>query len=444
MLTISDQPDVNYLAKVFQINLVEKHPNADKLQIVPVEGMKVVTGLDAKPGMWYVYFSVESQICEKFLAWTNSYSDANLNADIRVKGYFPKTGRVKIVKFRDVFSEGYIVPAATLSAFIKEFYNKTWQPTIEESFDSVCGDRFVKKYVRRVAAPQASKAKSKGNVKRYESRLVENQFRFHEDTLALKKNLGKLNPEDTIAIENKIHGSSWVVANVLTKKRLSWKEKLAKWFGVKVRDTEYGNLYSSRCVIKNSKIDLSNNPGFYGSDIWKEVSDQVYPLLDDGITLYGEVFGFTPKGGYIQPKYDYGCEPNKCKYIVYKGTITLPDGQVYVMSQPQLKAYCESKGFPMAEEYYYGKAKDLYPDLDPHNHWHENFLARLERDFLEKKCKLCRNDVWAEGIIIKIENPFQWNALKLKSLNFLGYETALLDSDQVSAEEEESANETSV
>lgn len=442
MLAISENPDVNYLAQVFKISNIEKHPEADRLQIVHVGGCKVVTGLDAKDGAWYVYFSVESQIAEKFLAWTNSYSDAERNADVKVKGYFPKTGRVKIVKLRNVFSEGYIVPAATLAGFIKEFYGKTWEPTEEINFDTVCGDRFVNKYVRKVNTPNAAKAKSKGNVKKYESRLVDNQFRFHEDTLSFKKNLGKLNPEDYIAIETKIHGSSFSVCKVLTKRKLSLVEKIAKFFGAKIQESEYGNLYASRCVIKN--IDLNQNPGFYDSDIWKEVSDRVYPLLDDGISLYGEVFGFTPKGGYIQPKYDYGCAPKECKFIVYKGTITLPDGQVYVMSQPQLKSYCASKGLPMAEEFYYGKAKDLYPDLDPHNHWHENFLARLERDFLEKKCKLCRNDVWDEGIIIKIENPFTWNALKLKSLAFLGYETALLDSDEVSVEEEESQSENSV
>ena len=83
-----------------------------------------------------------------------------------------------------------------------------------------------------------------------------------------------------------------------------------------------------------------------------------------------------------------------------------------------------------------------FPDLDPHNHWHQNFLDRLSAKFLEKKCPLNNEQVWAEGVVIKIQSPLSWSCLKLKSLNFLGYETKLLDSEELSVEEEEMAEES--
>lgn len=438
-LSTSDNPDINYLARVFRVENIQKHPNADKLQLVTIEGETVVTGLDCKSGDLYVHFTVESQIESKFLAWSNSFSDAERNHDVTKKGFFPKQGRVKIVTLRGAPSNGYIIPASELEKYIKEFYGvaANLSEFVGQSFDSVCGDRFVKKYVRHVPTPNVAKAKSKGSVKKYVSKLVEGQFAFHADTVNFRKDLAKVSPEDEIVIANKIHGSSWIVSKVLIKRQPSWKDKVAQWLGIKVRDTEYGNLYASRTVVKNKNVDLNPNPGFYDADIWKIVSDRVYPLLTDGVSLYGEVYGFTPSGKSIQPKYDYGCPPGQLDFIVYKGTITLPDGNVYVMSQTQLEAYCAPRGLKTDQVFYRGKAKDLFPELNTHNHWHENFLKALEQKFLARKCDLCKNDVWAEGIVIKIQQPFAWNCLKLKCFNFLNYETKLLDSEELSVEETE-------
>lgn len=449
MLTTSENPDVNYLAQIVRLETVIKHPNADKLQLTTVCGAEVVTGLQAKEGDLYVYFPIECQIDHKYLCWSNSYSDSARNQDPMKKGFFHKQGRVKMVKLRDKYSNGYIVPVSDLEDYIKEFYGKTYNiniGSVGKSFDTVAGDRFVKKFVRNVRNQSTSTKKSKGKLKKYETKIVEGQFAFHEDTLNLRKEIAKIKPDDHIVIEEKIHGSSFIVSKVLVKKKLSLVSKIARFFGAKVEETEYGNLFASRTVIKNSRIDpYAENSGFYDSNIWKIVSDRVYPHLDNGVSLYGEVFGFTPTGSYIQPKYDYGCPPRELNFIIYKGTLTLPDGKVYVMSQAQLEAYCAEKGFSMARKYYDGKAKDLFPGINTHNHWHQSFLQALEKEFLEKKCIICKNDVWAEGIVIKRQIPFVWDTLKLKSLNFLGYETSMLDSDEVSVDEEESAsNEDSV
>ena len=39
--------------------------------------------------------------------------------------------------------------------------------------------------------------------------------------------------------------------------------------------------------------------------------DYIKPFLQKGMTLYYEIVGFLPNGGYIQKNYDYGCVPPK-------------------------------------------------------------------------------------------------------------------------------------
>lgn len=437
-LTLSTTPDINYLAQIVKLKEIEKHPNADKLQVADVSGQKVITGLDAQVGDIYVYFSVESKISEKYLCWSNSYSDAERNKDITKKGFFHKSSRVKMVRLRQIYSEGYIVPFSDLQDYIKENYGQILEfneKLVGYSFDTICGERFVEKYVRQGRQANNPSSKSKGNVKKYATKLVENQFRFHEDTLNFKKALYKISPDDVIVIQNKIHGCNFLVSNLLIKKKLTWRDKLAKWFGVKIYETEYGNLYASRTVIKNSRFELPGSSGYYDHDIWKIVNDRSFPLLDQGITITGEIYGFTPSGKAIQPKYDYGCPHGQLDFIVFKVTYTSPSGEVYVFSHEQTVDFCNKKGFKMAETFYHGIAKDLFPELDTTDRWHENFLEKLSERYLEKKCWLCKNDVFAEGVIIRRDIPFIWDALKLKSLAFLNFESGQLDSTELSAEE---------
>ena len=88
-------------------------------------------------------------------------------------------------------------------------------------------------------------------------------------------------------------------------------------------------------------------------------------------------------------------------------------------------------------EYFYGKASDLYPDLNPNEHWNENFMQRLANDkafHMEEDSPTCDNKVPHEGIVIKIEN-MKSEAFKLKCFKFLDKEGKLLDKGEVNIED---------
>ena len=82
----NDNP--NYLAKIFAIETLAPHQNANKLQICVLDGQKIITGLEAKVGDIYVFFPIESQINFDYLSYTNSFEDKELNKDKDVRGFF--------------------------------------------------------------------------------------------------------------------------------------------------------------------------------------------------------------------------------------------------------------------------------------------------------------------------------------------------------------------
>lgn len=85
------------------VEKVEKHPNADRLDVVTVSGYTVVSQKDTiKPGDKVFFIREDSQINfdkEKF-PWHNG-----------IETYLGKKGRVKNIRLRGIFSSGIIIPA---------------------------------------------------------------------------------------------------------------------------------------------------------------------------------------------------------------------------------------------------------------------------------------------------------------------------------------------
>lgn len=445
MFTKSPNHNINYLATIVDIKEFRPHPKADRLKLATVYGNTVITSISAEPGM-YCYFPIESALSKDFLAFTNSFRDKEMNKDNTKTGFFEPHGRIRALKLREMKSEGYIIPISVLEDFVKNHLKKEFvigTKLVGTDFDTIHDHEICKKYVSRGHnMPGAPGKKTRGNVKKYQSKLVEGQFHFHPDTAQLKRNMGNLSPDDYISVVNKIHGSNFVVSNVLIKRKLSIKERIARFFGVKVEETEYGMLYSSRTVLKNSIMDDGTTPThYYDADIWKIVADKIFPALKEGISVTGEIVGYTPSGKSIQKSYDYGCQPGELDFYIFKVTYTSAKGDVYIFNHRETVAFCEKHGFKMPETYYYGKAKDHFPELDTTQHWHDNFLNKLMETYMEKKCGICKNDVWAEGVIVRRDIPFDWDVYKLKCFNFLGYESEVLDSGEVDVETEENNNE---
>lgn len=451
----SKKASENYLSKIVRIDSFRKHndPEVNKLKCCTIDGFNIITGIDSEPGL-YVYFPALSQINNDFLSYANLYRHKELNKDPEQSGMFEDNGRVKAIKLRGEISEGFILPITVFENYIISVTNQELKHVQEGTeFDAVEheGKEFwiSKKYLPKHTPSQSGTTGGKRSKKvpKGVDKVIDTQFRFHYDTTLIKKCPFVLSPESLIQISYKMHGTSGISANVLCRQELNWRQKIAKWLTGE-EFNRYDYLYSSRTVIKNKFYNKNVGGGFYGVDVWAEADKIVRPCLAKGQTAYYEILGFLPNGGYIQKGFDYGCTPPRdnetytpekhFKIRVYRVTETNVDGKVLEYTTHQVQQWCQRVGLIPVEECFYGKAKDLYPDIDTAQHWNENFIERLANDknfFMEQDSPHCKNKVPHEGLVIKIEDGLS-RAFKLKCFRFLNKEQELLDKGEGNIEDE--------
>lgn len=304
-LSISKEANINYLAKIVKLeeHNFSQHPNADKLQLVHLYGNTISTSIDDKPG-YYVYFPVECVICPEFLKFHNLYKNSNFNTNPEEKGFFEDSGRVKCIKLRGIASEGFLIPYEKLVSFINFFANneessENVDSLVNESFDTVNNIKLVWKYTISVKNTGVNRNSSNSKSSKVSSKIIENQFRYHINTPKLQDNIYKLNPNDLIQISIKEHGTSAIFCNLLTKKELTWKEKIAKKLGVPIIESEYTTFCSSRKVIKDPLINPNLQQSYYDCDIWNLGLEVVKDYLQSGMTLYAEIVEYMPTGSSI-------------------------------------------------------------------------------------------------------------------------------------------------
>lgn len=452
-LVISKKADINYLAKIVKIDSFSPHPNPEvtKMKIAHIEGFSICVGIDEEPGL-YVYFPTLSQINPNLLYFLNLYSDKELNRNPEAKtGFFSKNGRVKAIRLKGSLSEGFLLPFEHLQSWLIDTVN-TELPIQKNGleFDSVeHNDKtfwISRKYIiHPTRTPGMGGSKNSRHDKKLKKfdRIIENQFRFHYDTVLLKKCPNIIHPTDLIHISSKWHGTSGISAYVLCHQPLNWRQRLAKLLTGEAFD-KYDYIYSSRSVIKNKYINKDVGDGFYGCDVWAEADKFLRPFLEKGMTLYYEIVGYLPNCNYIQKGYDYGCIPPvgqdykeglNFKVYIYRITTTNIDGKVHEWSTQEVQTWCKNQGLRPVIQLYYGRAMDLYPEIlhikdenteNPFidNDWSTKFLEKLANDkafFMEEDSPDCRNKVPHEGIVIKIEDMIP-RAFKLKSFAFLNKE----------------------
>ena len=335
---------------------------------------------------------------------------------------------------------------------------------VGQEFDTINGELFVKAYVppiNEIKQPVKSNGAQK-NVKKFD-RMIDGEFFFHYDTEQLQKVISYLKPDDVVDISDKRHGTSVIIGKLHVKQpiRLPFIKRcinkfidfthLLKSFRFIDNEVVYGPVYASRKVIKNKYINPNVNDGYYGNDIWTEYGDIIYPYLDDGMTVYGEICGYiTGSEKMIQKFYDYGCNKGENNIMIYRITTTNEDGtkrewellEVYEWTLGLIERMKDAndnnvyKIHPI-NIYYHGKVEELYPELDTENHWNEELLEKLKNEkrfFMEENSPFCKNAVPSEGFVLRKEHDTINRAAKLKCASFLLKERLAMDDGDVDIE----------
>ena len=427
---INKPKNPNYCATVVEIKTLIPLDNCDNVQGAIIFGNQIIVGNDTKIGDVGLYFPVETQLSSEFCSSNNLYRKAELNVDPEKKGYIEENRRIRCVKFRGNKSEGFFIPLNSLDYI---FSYSEGDLKVGDEFDELFGHEICTKYIVKSKSKGQYMSQGKSS-KKYESKLIDNQFKFHIDTSQLAKNLSNIKPEDWIQCTYKIHGTSLISSYILCKKNLKWYEKILKKLGVNIIDTEYDYIYSSRKVIKNDNLN-KNAQHFYNENIWEIAHKELEPFLKKGMTIYAEIAGFLPDGGYIQKQYDYGCESGKHKVFIYRITQTNVDGQVLEYSPKQVQEFCRLNHLTPVPELFYGQAKEFSDEKMTRENWENLFLETLQKKYTDKDCYICKNQVPEEGVVIR-KDKLDLEVYKLKSSRFFEFETKELDKGEVNIEEE--------
>lgn len=418
-LITSNWANKNYLAKIVKLNNIRKHNNADNLNIVTIDFQNIVIWKEYSDWDICIFFPSECQINKDFISHINWFRHTELNSDNSKSGFFEDNCRVKSIKLRWEFSLWFLIPIREMETFI----NESLDYEINQEFDYIWDIKICNKYEIIKNIPTTRNWKTEKRI----SRIVDGQFRFHVDTENLRRCPNVVSPDDIISITYKVHWTSAIYANVLTKIKLSWKDMLAKKLGISIQEEKYDILCSSRKVIKN-EYETKDKNGFYDTDIWWEVKQEIKDSIPVWYTIYGEILGYTGTGKNIQAEYDYGCAHWSHKFMVYRITFTNKDGLVFELNTQEIRDFCERYWLTPVHLFYYWRAKYIFPDINTEDNWNNKFIKRLEQEFNGKNCFMCNNDVPEEWIVVRIEkNQFNFEAYKLKSFEFMEYESKQID-----------------
>lgn len=441
--------NINYSAQIVEIKNIIPLEKCDNIVGTMLMGNHVIVSKDVKVGDIGLLFPLECSISSDFLKMNNLYREKTINADNTKAGFFELNGRVRCVKLRGNKSEGFYIPIESLNFLIPSVTQIILENEIGTSFDTINDFKLCEKYIipqnRQHGLVDGIKQGRKAKV----SRIVKDQFRFHQDTEQLGRNLDRFNLDDSIQVSIKVHGTSAISSNILCNKKLNFIQKLLLKLGFRFETTYYDNIYSSRKVIKND--DINKTIHFYNEDIWKKANDVLKEFIDKGITLYYEIVGYLSDNSAIQKvgglAFDYGCEIGKFDIYIYRITITNVDGKVYEFTPEQIQMWCKQRGLKSVIEVYKGTVRDLvskHTNLIAEEYntlfdcWGGFFIEELRNNLyggIEKRCTICKNDVPFEGYVIRKLDTLDFEAYKLKSFLFLQKESDSLDKGETNIED---------
>jgi hypothetical protein len=297
----------NYTATVIKLPTVEAVGGLDNLVKVTVFGNDCLISKDSEGGL-YIFFPSGAALSPEFLKVNNLYRESQLNIDNNQKGFFEINGRVKAIKFRGVTSTGFVIPISsvlnTLNLESKKKNSFYEEDSLKEgdSFNEIDGVEICRKYAIAQSTPGAPRSKKERDLDRINNKLltlmIPSQFRFHEETPQLANNISNINSDDIIVITDKWHGCSCILSKVHINKKLKWHHKLFNKLGANIPDREFGYIYSSGKPKSNLPKGILNeyenpNKQHYVGNIWKTAFDYYKDTIEDGISLYGELVGYT-------------------------------------------------------------------------------------------------------------------------------------------------------
>lgn len=280
---MENQNSCCFVAKISEIREI---PGADNIEQGVIGGWNCII----KKGQYQVDDLV-------VVATTDAVIPQELSDAMNVTNYLRKGGRVRTVKLRGVYSECLIIPLSHVP----------YKGTRNEYFEG--RDMMEVMNIFKYEPPAVQVQLASGRKIRYQKNP---NFHVYYKFPNLKNVPHMFNTTDDVQITRKMHGTN-ARYGIVRKLKLSLWDRFKKFLRLADEWIEYEYVYGSHNVEKGS-----DSQGFYDSDVWMEVAEKfnlkeklwhVFKVakstnnynIDNGIVLYGEIFGPG-----IQKNYDYG------------------------------------------------------------------------------------------------------------------------------------------
>ena len=243
------------IVEVCKVIKIEKHPNADKLDIATVKGWSCIVGKDNyKVGDLVIYCPPDSIIPDSII-------------DQYKLEFLKKNGRVETIKLRKYISQGLILDLSCLD-----------NPTRAEEGQDVGKILNIIKYEPPVSCNLQGKGKKPTKKK------ANPLFDKYTDIENIKNYNTVFKEDDEVVITEKIHGTNFRAGNLLRYKNNLLGKIMSFFFG------KYEFVYGSHNVQKrvaNVKM------GFYGEDVYGKIAKKynLKKIIPEDYILYGEIYG---------------------------------------------------------------------------------------------------------------------------------------------------------
>jgi hypothetical protein len=429
----------NYTCQVIKLPTKIAIAKLNNLVEVNVQGNSCLIGKDSPEDELYLFFPAECQISDEFLKSNNLYRHETLNTDPTKKGFFEDNRRVKTIKFQGIISSGFVIPLQESLKFKLTNINASSIDSLKigDEFNSIDGVEVCKKYIRKENLGKTGFQNPRTS--RIDSLVDSRMAPEHIDTSHLMRNIHKLDYDTRIIVSYKLHGTSARTFRTLVKRKLSLKDKIAKWFGIPIIEETYDYIAGSRRQLKS--IGFEELPGknhyYTTGDLWSEVAKMAFgDKLNKGEAVYYEIIGKTFGGEAIQSGYTYGF--NTPRVYVYRISNINPDGVEIDLSWEQMEIRAKQLGVDTCPLLYKGTVRDF---LDKYlNVQSVDFSQNIDDIFykqLLEKPSILDSSVVEEGFCVRVEGSIKAEIYKVKSKKFLAHESKALDKGVKDLEEDQ-------
>lgn len=439
-----------HVGYIVQIQKLNKHPNADRLQIATIFGASVIVDLNTKIGDLGIYFPIDLQLSEEYCEKNNLVRKLDENGN-NIGGYLePNKRNIRAMRFRGSKSEGLFMPLETL------VYTGKTQFEVGEKIDVVNGYEICKKYI-----PKGKKISNPRNYNKTRKKKVPISplFAEHADTEQLVYNMDAFLENDIVEMTLKMHGTSgrtgylpvfqgytskFPLFNSLARLKTPPTGKAAR----KLYDIAISHatpIYDWGYVTGTRRVVLDNfNGGFYGDNAFRESHAKFFEgKLNKGETVYYEIVGFTTTGVPIMSSvannkisdkeftkqygktttFSYGCKENESACYVYRMTMTNEDGDVVEYPPDYMRYRCEQMGAKYVPVLWRGIVPDKLPivfDMETETDYQEtpgDYIKEIAEQYYDGPDPIGKDHV-REGVVIRILNRPKFCAYKHKNFSF--------------------------